>query len=99
MRISNFLVIKKNGWRYTSRLTAKAPALASSEIAVKISLEIPDAVFEKPAFEANITIPKEAISKPVIETEVIDNVQALIKQNLGFEVKLQLVEPKEDDTK
>jgi hypothetical protein len=73
-------------------MTTENPALAANEVAVKVTLELPDAVFEKPAFEAKIEIPEAAVSKPVINAEVVDNVQEIIKQNTGFTVKLELIE-------
>lgn len=96
MRVSNYIVIKKNGWRYSTRLTAKAPALAHNEIAIKLAIDVPDEIFTKPALEATVKIPKEAVRSNVIEAAVIDNVQEIIKQNLGFDVKLQIVDSNED---
>lgn len=100
MQISQYIVIKKTGTRYlsrySSRLTKGSPALASNEIAVKVSIEVPDEIFEKPMLQAKVTIPKEAVSKPVINAEVIDNVESIIKQNTGFEVKLEVVEPTDE---
>lgn len=80
-------------------MTVGSPALDSNEIAVKVTLDIPDAIFDKPALEAKITIPEEAVSKPVISAEVIDNVQEIIKQNTGFEVKLEIVNANEETSK
>lgn len=96
MQISQYIVIKKTGTRYSSRyssrLTKGSPALDSNEIAVKVSIEVPDEIFDKPALSAKITVPKEAVSKPVIEAAVIDNVQEIIKQQTGFAVTLEVVE-------
>jgi len=91
MQISQFIVVRKNNWRYSSRMTQKVPSLASNEIAVKVVLEIPDAIFTRPALSAQITIPNDAISKPVINAEVIDNVQDIIQQNTGFDVRLEVI--------
>lgn len=55
--------------------------------------------FDKPAFHANVVIPTEAIMKPVIDADVIDNVQGIIKQNTGFEVKLEVVEVEKEEKK
>lgn len=99
MRITQYIVIKKtNRWKFTSRMTKGSPALASNEIAVKVAIEVPDEIFDKPALQAEIKIPQEAVSKPTISAEVIDNVQDIIKQNTGFEVKLEVVEKDEDGT-
>lgn len=92
MQLSQYIVIKRTGSgyskRYSSRLTKGSPALLASEIAIKLEVEIPDEIFDKPALQAKVTVPKEAVSKPVIEASVIDNVEEIIKQNTGFEVKL-----------
>ena len=99
MKISQYLIVKKYGSvhypKYSSRLTAGSPSLQSNEIAVKLNLELPDAIFDKPAFEAKVVVPDEAVSKPVIEASVIDNVEDIIKKNTGFEVKLMVVEPED----
>lgn len=98
MQISQYIVIKKTSkWRYSSRMTKGSPALASNEIAVKVVLEIPDEIFDKPALVANISIPEEAVSKPVIEAQVVDNVEQIIKQQTGFDVRLEVVDPNNED--
>ena len=98
MQISQYIIVKKtNKWKHSSRMTVGTPALASNEVAVKVVLTLPDAIFDKPAFEAKVVVPEEAVSKPVITAEVIDNVQEIIKQNTGFEVKLEVVEAGEKE--
>lgn len=100
MQISQYIVVKQSGHsyykKYTSRLTKGSPALAANEVAVKVTIELPDEIFEKPSLQANIVVPKEAVSKPVIEASVIDNVEQIIKQNTGFEVRLEVVD-KDDE--
>lgn len=77
------------------RVTKTTPALDYNEIALKLDIELPDELFSKPRLEATIKVPKDAVSAPVIEAGVIDNVQEIIKQNTGFEVRLNMV-PVED---
>lgn len=72
-------------------MTKSSPALASNEVAVKVSIELPDEIFDKPSLQANIVVPASAVSKPVINAGVIDNVQEIIKQNTGFDVRLEVV--------
>lgn len=94
MQISQFIIVKKKDrqYGYTSRLTQNMPALQANEVAVKVTLSIPDAIFKKPALEAQITIPESAVSKPTISAEVVDNVEQIIKQQTGFDVKLEIIE-------
>lgn len=101
MHLSQYIVIKRTGAnyykKYSSRLTKSNPSLESNEIAIKVSIEIPDEIFDKPSLEAKIVVPTEAVSKPIISAEVIDNVQDIIKQNTGFEVKLIAVEKEKEE--
>lgn len=62
------------------------PATKANEVAVKISVEIPDAYFETPELSAKITVPEEAVNKPVITPEVQDNLAVLISEQLGMKV-------------
>ncbi len=98
MKISQYIIVKgkKKGTysyrTYSSRMSKTNPKLDADEVAVKVTLELPDAIFDKPTFEAKINVPEDAVSRPVIESSVIDNVQEIIKQNTGFEVRLEVVE-------
>lgn len=96
MDLSGYLVVKK-GERWNSnnaRFVKKKPALSSREIAIKIECEIPDALFYQPQLKFKISVPKEAVPQKEISAEVVGNIQELIQQNTGFEVKL-ITETKE----
>lgn len=100
MNISAYLCIKKIGTygsRASLRVTKSMPDTAYNEIALKLNIELPDAIFTKPTLSANVVVPKEAVSKPVIEAQVIDNVQEIIKQQTGFDVRLEVVEPEKTE--
>jgi hypothetical protein len=92
MQVSQYIIVKKTGkFKYSSRMTVGSPVLQSNEVAVKVTLILPDAIFDKPAFEAKVVVPEDAVTKTLVSAEVIDNVQEIIKQNTGFEVKLEVV--------
>lgn len=100
MNISQYIVVKKGGGyyqRYTSRLTKGNPTLKKDEVAVRINLELPDALWNKPSLQANIVVPEEAVSNPIITADVIDNVENIIKENTGFTVSLQVIEKDENN--
>lgn len=98
MQISQYIIIKKgekyvsNSGYFRSRMTTTSPKLEPGEVAVKVVIELPDAIFERPALSAKIVVPEEAVSKPMISADVVNNVQDLIKQNTGFDVRLEVVE-------
>lgn len=104
MKITQYIIVKgkkissySNFRTYTSRMTKGTPKLDADEVAVKVSLELPEALFDKPTLEANIEVPKEVVSKPVIDASMVDNVQDIIKQNTGFDVRLEVVDNEEEE--
>jgi len=97
MEISQFIIIKgrkvnaySNRRAYSSRMTKGKPRLEHDEVAVQVKLELPEELFDKPALVAKVSVPKEAVSQPVITADVVDNVEDIILQNTGFEVKLEI---------
>jgi hypothetical protein len=79
--------------KLSSRMTKGNPnTLDFDEIAVKVAIEIPDQLFERPDFQAQITVPKEAVNQPIINTAVIENIQNIIQQNIGIEVRLEAID-------
>jgi len=82
-------------WKTSARLSVNKPAVSSDEIAVKVSIELPATLFQRPNLEARITVPERAVQPPTIALEVIDDIERMIQQNTGFEVKLVQVDGKE----
>lgn len=73
MRDSCWLIFTKRGLRGASKGKRtrygdrERPALKAGEYAVRISVNVPDKVFEdRPIPEATITIPPEAVIEPVV---------------------------------
>ena len=99
MKINRYLIIgskRFDNWSKkrrppTTRLTTKPPKLSSHEVAVKLSLEVPDAFFEKPLLSARIEIPEDAVSAPVIEADVVDNIQEIVNRELGIDLNISLL--------
>ena len=85
---------KKQGWgsKLCGRLSLKNPALKSGEVAIKVNVVVPEALFVKPQLEAKVIIPASAVSKPVIDVTVLDNVREIMEQQTGLDVSVPLVE-------
>jgi hypothetical protein len=77
----------------SARLALKSPSLAKDEIALKISVEVPDALFNRPQLQAKITIPESAVTAPVVDAQVLDNVREILQQQTGLDVSVSLVSP------
>lgn len=75
---SAYLVIEKDAWAYgRPRITAmrkNKPALESGQIAVKVNLKIPMAIFDQfiPVLEAEISEPDVIAPTIEIEPEVVE---------------------------
>jgi hypothetical protein len=76
-----------------ARYASRTPALSKDEIAIKLQISVPDALFTRPQLQATVTIPEDAITKPVLEATVLDNVREIIQQQTGMDVRVSLVEP------
>src|SRR5690606_4433163 len=72
------LAMKNNGWGLTGRLTARQPSLSRNEICVELKVQVPKALFSRPALKALVSVPKDApAGSPVITAEVANNVREL----------------------
>lgn len=69
------------------------PNTRQDEIAVKVQLQIPDALFEKPTLQIAAAVPEGSGHGPVITTEVADNIADIIRQQTGVEVRISAPEP------
>lgn len=90
MKVSNWLVIDRNGVKATRKTK---PALDWDEIAIKVNLEIPNELFQRPTLEATVIvkdIPNNAYKPDV----VIDTVE-LIEQQTGAKINFTVVPPEE----
>jgi len=94
MHTSFWAVVSRNG-SITTRKTR--PSVRMDEVAIKIDLEIPNALFEKPLLSAKVKIPSDAVSQPEITAEIQDNVKNLIESATGLNIDLRVVEPGDDD--
>lgn len=93
MRLNRYLVVgSKRHQKPSARLSVKIPALDSHEVAVLVTLEIPDALFQKPQLQASITVPADAVSAPVIEATVMDNIREIASQELGVDLQISMID-------
>lgn len=91
MKLTGYLIIKKgkSNWKgNTARFVKTTPRLDPNEISIRLECEIPDALFTVPQLKFNIQVPNEAVPQKEINAEVVGNIQQLIQQSTGFEVKL-----------
>lgn len=88
-----YLVVSAKGWNaLTGRLATKVPSLKAGEVVMKLSLNLPGSLFERPQLQASITIPEDSVSAPVIDAKTLDNVREVLAQQTGMDITVRLVE-------
>ena len=94
-----YMIFKKQQYAWKglhARLTKTNPKLDVGEVAVKIQVDLPKELFERPMLQANISIPKESIPQSIIDAEIQDNVERVVKEVTGAEIKFSVIENKEE---
>lgn len=67
--------------------------LAWNEVAIHMTVAVPDRIFQKPSLSASVTIPDEVAGLPEISAEVKDNVREAIEAATGMEVLIRVENP------
>jgi len=94
MKTETWLAINSNG---SVRTRKTKPALYIDEIAIKINVEVPDALFSKPHLEASITVPKEAAMQDVLTADVVENARDAIETSTGLNFVVKVVKEMEEE--
>lgn len=76
----------------TVHASKSKPDTKENEIAVKLELDIPNAIFSEPVYEAKLKLPNVSRQLPEV-SEVTKEVQNALSERLGFKVKLTMEEP------
>ena len=88
---------KKRGYSVMSvRRTTRPPALAADEVAVKLMLSLPEALFMRPQIQAKVVVPADAVTPPVLDVAVVDNVREVLERETGLSITLAVVNPVEE---
>lgn len=72
------------------RIAKRPPSLDADEIAIKMEIRLPDALFKKPHLEAKIEVPNEAAKVEAITAITADNVRDAIVEATGLELSISV---------
>lgn len=86
MRMINWLIVNKNGIKGVRKTK---PDLAYNEIAIKVILELPRELFERPQIEATLRI--EDIPNNAYKPDLIINTKDLIEQQTGAKIDFKIL--------
>ncbi len=64
------------------------PRTASNEVAIKLDIEIPDALFMRPAMLATISIPEGSTLSSVLTATVKNDIAAALKKQAGVNITI-----------
>lgn len=100
MILDKYLIVSAQGRGYRRTLKAelreREPQLDGNSIAIHLKVDIPDALFDRPTLEAKMTLPAEAVPKVKITPEITSNIESIIKERTGLNLKVGIA-PHEDD--
>ncbi len=88
MIIINWLILDKKGIK-AARKTK--PDLKWNEIAIKIKLDIPKELFDRPQLEATIKV--DSIPNNAYKPDLIINTKELIEQQTGAKIEFNIIPP------
>ena len=75
------------------RMLKSMPRLERDEVALQLTVELPDAIFKKPSLSASVVVPEGTVKGPVIDATVVDNIRAVVSRELGVNLSIAPVEP------
>lgn len=96
MLLDKYIIVEGRQSRYGSitlyaRMVEKTPKLKGNEIALRLSIDLPKALFERPTLVAKMTIPDEAVPEVNISPDVTANIEEIIKQSTGLTMSVNVV--------
>lgn len=86
MRVINWLIVNRNGIKGVRKTK---PDLAYNEIAIKVNLELPKELFERPQIEATLKI--EDIPNSAYRPDIVINTKDLIEQQTGAKIDFKIL--------
>lgn len=92
MKTKQWLTINRNGIK---KATKNKPALDWDEIAIRVNLDIPSELFDRPVIEATIKV--DGVPNNAYAPEVILNTTELIEQQTGAKINFSVVPVDEEE--
>lgn len=92
MKESSWLIVNRNGIKGVRKTR---PALDWDEIAIKINIEVPRELFERPTIEATLQVTD--VPNNAYRPDVVVNTAELIEQQTGAKINFKVIPPEEED--
>ncbi len=69
--------------------SSESPKLNAGEVAIRVMLALPQALFQKPALRATVSVPENAVTGPVVDAKVINNIREVIAAEMGIQLTIE----------
>lgn len=103
MKTECYLIVSAKESRYFQqyqagpiRVTRKKPNCKSNEVAIKVNLDLPDALFKKPQLEINLFAPEPEQAR--IDPEVQDRIADLLRDQTGMSATVRFEAPEDEQS-
>lgn len=93
MKETAYLIINKSGIKGVRK---QKPSLNWDEISMKIDVDIPDVLFQRPHLQATVKVDKDKIQPNQICPEIILDTKELIEQQTGAKIDFKVVSFEEE---
>ena len=70
------------------RTVKKNPTVKSDEVAFKLDIELPKAMFEKPKLSVSVKVPEDAVKEEIVSEEIIDNIGETLKRHMDMDINI-----------
>ena len=90
--IDCYLIVRgKRRWKTSGpidlvspRVTKTKPATKKDEVAIKVHLSLPEALFDEPQFQASIEVNDSQCTSPTVDAAVLNNIEELVREQTGI---------------
>lgn len=86
-----YLIAKPKGYTGLSFELKNRKPEAIRGVPIKVSVSLPDALFERPQFQATVRVDPKQVSQPVIDADVVNNIEETIRAQTGLDLKIEVV--------
>lgn len=87
---SFFLCVKRlhRQNKFKFRVAAKQPNLEAGEVAIHLSVSLPQALFQRPMLRASVIVPADKVTPTTIDASVAHNIAELVRQELDLNMRI-----------
>lgn len=96
--VSKYLIVTPSGKGTYSKALVKMvdsitkASVGANSIAIKVSIDIPASLFQKPSLEVNVKIPEGSVTPVVLRPEVLTSIEEIIRERMDIKTTIRVVE-------